>query len=204
MRCRRTVEFSCRERTAMTVKKRTISRAKRSAGTICSATRSTTFGLPTTSRRPRRYDTTLARPAVRLESRPADDHPQHNGRAAPRASVPRQHHGHRHAEDWHHGCSRIAPAIQENRFADYAATGAERIAVQPPQAHHINCQKANDLGRAAVGWNGGLGGTALSVRPNQLCQDLETCILAVRSSAMCQHYSQLRISASESAHRAGQ
>jgi hypothetical protein len=35
---------------------------------------------------------------------------------------------------------------------------AERIAVQPPQARHETGQKANDLARAAVGCNGGLGG----------------------------------------------
>ena len=33
-----------------------------------------------------------------------------------------------------------------------------------PRAHYINCQKANDLGRAAVGWNGGLGGLATDAR----------------------------------------
>jgi hypothetical protein len=35
---------------------------------------------------------------------------------------------------------------------------AQRFAVQLPQARHTNCQKANDLAREAVGWNGGLGG----------------------------------------------
>jgi hypothetical protein len=38
-----------------------------------------------------------------------------------------------------------------------AATGAERFAVQPPRARHTNCQNANDLVRAAVGWNGVFG-----------------------------------------------
>jgi hypothetical protein len=34
---------------------------------------------------------------------------------------------------------------------------AERIAVQPPQAHRKTCQNTNDLAREAVGCNGGLG-----------------------------------------------
>jgi len=37
---------------------------------------------------------------------------------------------------------------------------AERVAVQPPQAPHRITSKSDDLGRAAVGWNGGLGGLA--------------------------------------------
>ena len=36
--------------------------------------------------------------------------------------------------------------------------------VQPPQAHRKTCQKANDLGRAAVGWNGMFGAPAFVVR----------------------------------------
>jgi hypothetical protein len=32
-------------------------------------------------------------------------------------------------------------------------TAAQRIAVQPPQAHRNNCQNTNDLAREAVGWN---------------------------------------------------
>jgi hypothetical protein len=35
---------------------------------------------------------------------------------------------------------------------------AQRVAVQPPQAHRKTCQKANDLVRAAVGCNGVFGG----------------------------------------------
>ena len=41
---------------------------------------------------------------------------------------------------------------------------AQRVAVQLPQARHSKCQKANDLVRAAVGWNGGLGGLAHDAR----------------------------------------
>jgi hypothetical protein len=40
---------------------------------------------------------------------------------------------------------------------------AQRIAVQPTQAHHNTCQNANDLAREAVGWNGGLGCLASSI-----------------------------------------
>jgi len=39
---------------------------------------------------------------------------------------------------------------------------AQRLAVQPPQAHRKTCQKANDLAREAVGCNGGLGGCGVS------------------------------------------
>jgi len=34
---------------------------------------------------------------------------------------------------------------------------AERLAHQPPQAHHTNCQKATDLAREAVGCMGVFG-----------------------------------------------
>ena len=47
---------------------------------------------------------------------------------------------------------------------DHIAPAAQRVAVQPPQAHCTKRQKANDLGRAAVGWNGGLGGLAYDAR----------------------------------------
>jgi hypothetical protein len=43
-------------------------------------------------------------------------------------------------------------------------SAAQRIAVQLPQAHRKNCQKANDLARAAVGWNGGLGALVTDAR----------------------------------------
>jgi hypothetical protein len=39
-------------------------------------------------------------------------------------------------------------------------TGAERLAVQLPRAHHTDCQNSEDLAREAVGWNGGFGGMA--------------------------------------------
>jgi hypothetical protein len=43
------------------------------------------------------------------------------------------------------------------RTAWFVIVAAQRVAVQLPQAHRKNCQKANDLARAAVGCNGGLG-----------------------------------------------
>ena len=47
---------------------------------------------------------------------------------------------------------------------------AQRIAVQPPQAHHTNCQKANDLAHAAVGRNSGVGRSYLRRLP-QISRD---------------------------------
>ena len=85
-------------------------------------------------------------------------HTPHNEQSAQRAVVPRLHNERRHAgvgttsipESW-------SPSATAKTGVDHAATGAERSAVQLPQAHGSTAQKSTDLVRAAVGWNGGFG-----------------------------------------------
>ncbi len=136
---RPTVEFSCRERAGKAFKKGPISRAKRSAGTSCSALRSPSLGLPAacadhTRMVPHLHDgrsvgitpSTESRPPPRasIGTTPIGNHAAQNGRPAPRAFVPRLHNGrtaqracvpHRHNGRLHDGGAQ--PAFKEARFA---------------------------------------------------------------------------------------
>src|SRR3954465_1509709 len=69
---------------------------------------------------------------LRLEPRTAHDHVQHDGRTAPRAHVPRQHHGRRHDELLHDVRSG-AP--------DCTAKGLTTTLPQPPNGLRISRRK---------------------------------------------------------------
>ncbi len=82
MGCGPTEKFSRRERAAGTpVKKPTIARAQRSAGTACSALRHRSFGLPAACADHIRYSTTPARRAFCWNHAPLGSRP------APRAAI---------------------------------------------------------------------------------------------------------------------
>jgi len=164
----RTVEFSRRERAAHNhVKKPTIARAQRSAGTRCSALRSRSLGLPPacadhTGTVPHRHNgrslgTTpiwdhLFHNRRSSESRPSgitlpvtgfrhngrSYHTLHNGQSAQRSFVARLHNARRHDGD-------CTTSVQEAQFASSTATkacqprapDAERVGVQVPRARYM-------------------------------------------------------------------
>jgi hypothetical protein len=92
-----------------------------------------------------------------VEPHPAHDHTLHNGRSAPRACVPRQHHGRRHDGKAPRALNLATATNQHERCADHAAQRPNGLPISRRERAAKRCQKTNDLARAAVGCIGVFG-----------------------------------------------
>ena len=130
------------------------------------------------SAEPHQHAITRGTTGVRLEPPAAHDHARHHGQSAPRAVVPRLHDGHRHDGRSNHACTTRFPhhgrsyhasttrtcttesgttGVRESRpmprkrCADHAATAAERVGIQLPQAlHRIPFEKQRSRARSGL------------------------------------------------------